>query len=77
MYFYLSTTLLKWKWRHPSTPDLLEYVLLSSPFTSNRAAIKTLGSIKNVGCGEKRNPNPLLVGMQAGTTTLEKNLETS
>jgi hypothetical protein len=25
----------------------------------------------------KRNPNPLLVGMQAGTTTLEKNLETS
>jgi hypothetical protein len=26
---------------------------------------------------EKRNPNPLLVGMQAGATTLEKNLETS
>jgi hypothetical protein len=25
----------------------------------------------------KRNPNPLLVGMQAGATTLEKNLETS
>jgi hypothetical protein len=25
---------------------------------------------------EKRNPNPLLVGMQAGATTLEKNLET-
>jgi hypothetical protein len=24
----------------------------------------------------KRNPNPLLVGMEAGTTTLEKNLET-
>jgi hypothetical protein len=29
------------------------------------------------GCGEKRNPNPLLVGMQAGKTTLEKSLETS
>jgi hypothetical protein len=29
------------------------------------------------GCGEKRNPNPLLVGMQAGATTLEKNLESS
>jgi hypothetical protein len=28
------------------------------------------------GCGEKRNPNPLLVGMQAGTMTLAKNLET-
>jgi hypothetical protein len=28
-------------------------------------------------CGKKRNPNPLLVGMQAGATTLEKNLETS
>jgi hypothetical protein len=25
----------------------------------------------------KKNPNPLLVGMQAGTTTLEKNLEAS
>jgi hypothetical protein len=25
----------------------------------------------------KRNPIPLLVGMQAGATTLEKNLETS
>jgi hypothetical protein len=25
----------------------------------------------------KRNPNPLLVGMQAGATTLEKHLETS
>jgi hypothetical protein len=25
----------------------------------------------------KRNPNPLLVGMQAGATTLEKNLEAS
>jgi hypothetical protein len=25
----------------------------------------------------KRNPNPLLVGMQAGATTLEKNLKTS
>jgi hypothetical protein len=25
----------------------------------------------------KRNPNPLLVGMQAGATTLEKNVETS
>jgi hypothetical protein len=24
----------------------------------------------------KRNPNPLLVGMQAGTTTVKKNLET-
>jgi hypothetical protein len=24
---------------------------------------------------EKRNPNPLLVGMQAGATTLEENLE--
>jgi hypothetical protein len=24
----------------------------------------------------KKNPNPLLVGIQAGTTTLEKNLET-
>jgi hypothetical protein len=29
------------------------------------------------GCGGKRNPSPLLVGMQAGATTLEKNLETS
>jgi hypothetical protein len=29
------------------------------------------------GCKGKRNPNPLLVGMQAGTTTLEKTLETS
>jgi hypothetical protein len=28
-------------------------------------------------CGEKKNPNPLLVGMQAGATTLEKNLEPS
>jgi hypothetical protein len=26
---------------------------------------------------KKRNPNPLLVGMQAGATTLEKHLETS
>jgi hypothetical protein len=26
---------------------------------------------------EKWNPNPLLVGMQAGATTLEKNLEIS
>jgi hypothetical protein len=26
---------------------------------------------------EKRNPNSLLVGMEAGATTLEKNLETS
>jgi hypothetical protein len=25
----------------------------------------------------QRNPSPLLVGMQAGATTLEKNLETS
>jgi hypothetical protein len=25
----------------------------------------------------KRSPNPLLVGMQAGATTLKKNLETS
>jgi hypothetical protein len=25
----------------------------------------------------KRNPSPLLVGMQPGTTTLEKNLEAS
>jgi hypothetical protein len=25
----------------------------------------------------KRNPNPLLVGMQTGTTTLDKNLEAS
>jgi hypothetical protein len=25
----------------------------------------------------KRNPSPLLVGMQAGATTLEKNLEAS
>jgi hypothetical protein len=25
---------------------------------------------------KKRNPNPLLVGMQAGATTLEKHLET-
>jgi hypothetical protein len=29
------------------------------------------------GCGKKRNPNPLLVGMQAGATTLEENVETS
>jgi hypothetical protein len=29
------------------------------------------------GCGEKKNPRTLLVGMQAGTTTLEKNLEAS
>jgi hypothetical protein len=32
------------------------------------------------GVGEdmgKRNPNPLLVGMQTGATTLEKNLKTS
>jgi hypothetical protein len=28
------------------------------------------------GCGKKKNSNPLLVGMQAGATTLEKNLET-
>jgi hypothetical protein len=27
--------------------------------------------------GGKRNPNPLLVGMQAGATTLEKHLEAS
>jgi hypothetical protein len=27
--------------------------------------------------GGKTNPNPLIVGMQSGTTTLEKNLETS
>jgi hypothetical protein len=29
------------------------------------------------GCGGKRNPLTLLVGMQVGTTTMEKNLETS
>jgi hypothetical protein len=29
------------------------------------------------GCGEKGMLNPLLVGMQAGATTLEKNLEAS
>jgi hypothetical protein len=29
------------------------------------------------GCGGKRNPCTLLVGTQASTTTLEKNLETS
>jgi hypothetical protein len=29
------------------------------------------------GCGKKRNHNPLLMGMQAGATTLEKNLEAS
>jgi hypothetical protein len=29
------------------------------------------------GCREKRNPRTLLVGMQAGATTLEKNLEAS
>jgi hypothetical protein len=29
------------------------------------------------GCGEKKNPHTLLVAMQAGATTLEKNLEAS
>jgi hypothetical protein len=29
------------------------------------------------GCGEKRNPPTLLVGMQAGTTTLENSMESS
>jgi hypothetical protein len=29
------------------------------------------------GCKGKRNPHGLLVGMQAGATTLEKNLKTS
>jgi hypothetical protein len=29
------------------------------------------------GCGGKRNPFTLLVGMQTGATTLEKNLEAS
>jgi hypothetical protein len=29
------------------------------------------------GCGGKRNPRTLLVGMQAGATTLENNMETS
>jgi hypothetical protein len=28
------------------------------------------------GCGEKKNPNSLLVEMQAGVTILEENLET-
>jgi hypothetical protein len=34
----------------------------------------TTGAGEDVG---KRNPSPLLVGMQAGATTLEKNLEAS
>jgi hypothetical protein len=29
------------------------------------------------GCGEKRNPLTLLVGMQASATALEKNMEAS
>jgi hypothetical protein len=37
----------------------------------------TINNIYWWGCGEKRNPYTLLVGMQAGTTTLEKNLEAS
>jgi hypothetical protein len=30
-----------------------------------------------LGCGEKRNPHTLLVGMQASVTTLENNMDTS
>jgi hypothetical protein len=41
------------------------------------AIIKNTTNMCWRGCGGKRNPCTLLVGMQAGATTLGKNLEVS